>query len=75
LLIDRQQLTEAQNNNDVVSSQEILQAAFRTDVRALVAEARLRAGAALEPLSVYRNEKVREHLISQRGNKTTASGL
>ncbi|HSZ85195.1 MAG TPA: hypothetical protein VK787_04145, partial [Puia sp.] len=75
LLIDRKKLTEAQNNNDVVSAQEILQAAFRTDVRLLVAEARVRAGAALEPLAVYRNEKVREHLISQRGSKTVSTGL
>ena len=44
LLIDRKKLTDAQNNNDVVTAQEILQHAFRTDVRALVAEARLRTG-------------------------------
>ena len=43
LLVDRKKLTDAQNNNDVVTAQEILQNAFRTDVRALVAEARLRS--------------------------------
>jgi len=43
LLVDRKKLTEAQQNNDVVACQEILQNAFRTDTRALVAEARLRA--------------------------------
>ena len=75
LLIDRKQLTQAQNNNDVVSSQEILQAAFRRDVRPLVAEARVRAGGAIEPLSVYRDEKVRAGLISVRGTKNTATGL
>src|SRR5882724_6479412 len=42
LLVDRKKLTEAQQNNDVVACQEILQNAFRTDTRALVAEARLR---------------------------------
>ncbi|HEY4877018.1 MAG TPA: sugar isomerase, partial [Puia sp.] len=75
LMVDRQQLTEAQENNDVVTAQEILQHAFRTDSRGLVAEARLRAGAALQPLTVYRNEKVREHLIKERGIKTIATGL
>ncbi|MEO8712682.1 MAG: sugar isomerase [Parafilimonas sp.] len=75
LLVDREKLVEAQNNNDVVTAQEILQQAFRTDVRALVAEARLRSGAALNPLSVYRAEKVRENLIKQRGSKTAATGL
>jgi L-rhamnose isomerase/sugar isomerase len=75
LIIDRQKLVEAQNNNDVVTAQEILQQAFRTDVRALVAEARLRTGGALNPLAAYRNEKVREHLIKERGSKTVATGL
>jgi L-rhamnose isomerase / sugar isomerase len=75
LLIDRKKLVEAQNNNDVVTAQEVLQHPFRTDVRALVAEARLRSGGALNPLAVYRSEKVREHLIKVRGSKTVATGL
>ena len=75
LLVDTKKLVEAQNNNDVVTAQEILQHAFNTDVRSLVAEARLRAGGALNPLSVYRNEKVRENLIKERGSKTMATGL
>ncbi len=75
LLVDRKKLVEAQNNNDVVTAQEVLQQAFRTDVRALVAEARLRNGGALNPLAVYRAEKVRAHLIKERGSKTVATGL
>lgn len=75
LIVDRKKLTEAQNNNDVVTAQEILQQAFRTDVRALVAEARVRSGGALNPLALFRNEKVRENLIKQRGSKTVATGL
>jgi L-rhamnose isomerase/sugar isomerase len=75
LLVDRKKLMEAQNNNDVVSAQQILQDAFNTDVRALVAEARLQAGGALNPLAAYRNEKVRENLIKERGLKTMATGL
>ncbi len=75
LLVDRKKLTDTQNNNDVVTAQEILQYAFRTDVRALVAEARLRSSGALDPLAVYRKEKVREYLIKERGSKTVATGL
>jgi L-rhamnose isomerase/sugar isomerase len=75
LLIDRKKLAEAQSKNDVVTAQEILQHAFRTDIRALVAEARLRSGGALNPLVLFRNEKVRENLIKQRGSKTVATGL
>ena len=52
LLVDSKALEEAQLSNDVVQTQEILQGAYRTDVRPLVAEARLRGGAALEPLQL-----------------------
>jgi L-rhamnose isomerase / sugar isomerase len=75
LLVDRKALKIAQDENDVVRCQEILQDAFRTDVRAIVAEARLRAGGALNPLQVFRNLKVREHLIGERGAVTMATGL
>jgi L-rhamnose isomerase / sugar isomerase len=75
LIVDREKLVEAQNSNDVVAAQEILQQAFATDVRAIVAEARLQAGGALNPLAIYRSEKVRTHLIKERGSKTVATGL
>lgn len=75
LLVDPKALAEAQLNNDVVLAQEILQGAFRTDVRPLLAEARQRVGAALNPLELFRAEKVREQLIKARGEKTVATGL
>jgi len=75
LLVDRKKLSEAQNENDVVAAQEILQTAFRTDVRTLIAEARSRSGGAIDPLSVYRSEKIRQRLIKERGSKTVATGL
>ena len=75
LLVDSKKLEEAQQNNDVVAAQEILQNTFRTDVRSIVAESRLRAGAALDPLSFFRNTKVRERLITERGSNIAATGL
>ncbi len=75
LLVDRTQLNKAQENNDVVAAQEILQNTFRTDLRALVAEARLRAGGALDPIVFYRNNKIRAGLIKERGANTIATGL
>ena len=75
LLVDRKALTEAQQNNDVVLCQEILQHTFRSDLRAFVAEARLRAGAALAPLNLYRSLACRKTLIQQRGQNTVATGL
>ena len=75
LLVDTKALSAAQEANDVVTAQEILQYAYRTDTRPLVAEARLRAGGALQPLQVFRTLKVRENLIKERGQKTVATGL
>ena len=75
LLVDRDALTEAQAANDVVRAQEILQQAFRTDVRPLVAEARKRRGAALQPIQFFRDMGVRNQLIKERGSKTVATGL
>lgn len=75
LLVDRAALEDARNNNDVVKAQEILQDAFRTDVRPLVAEARRRAGGALDPVGVFRALRVREALIAERGSTTVATGL
>lgn len=75
LILDRKKLNAAQEANDVVAAQELLQDTFRTDVRAIVAEARLRSGGALSPLQFFRQEKIREQLIKGRGSKTVATGL
>ncbi len=75
LVVDNKRLTEAQLQNDTVRAQEILQAAYRTDVRSLVAEARLQSGGSLVPIELYRELKVRQQLISERGLKSTATGL
>ncbi|MHA8107929.1 sugar isomerase [Aquirufa sp. A-Brett2-W8] len=75
LLVDRKALEAAREANDVVRCQEILQAVFRTDVRALVAQARLELGGALDPIALFREEKMRDQLIKSRGAKTVATGL
>jgi len=75
LIVDRKALEVAQQENDVARCQQILQEAFRTDVRPLVAQSRMRSGAALQPLDLFRELKVRGTLIKERGNKTVATGL
>lgn len=75
LLVDQKALKEAQQNHDVVLCQELLQDAYRTDVRPLLRESRLMANAAIDPLAVYRDLRVRENLIRQRGKDSMASGL
>lgn len=75
LLLDKNALVDAQDKNDVVRAQEILQSAYRTDVRPLVAESRMQAGGALQPLALFRHLKVREKLVKERGAESVATGL
>lgn len=75
LLVDTPALQAAQENNDVVLGQEILQDAYRTDVRSLIREARLKRNGAIDPIGLYRNLEVRKNLIKERGLKTVATGL
>lgn len=75
LTVDRVKLNAAQDANDVVAAQEILQNTFRTDLRPLVAEARLRSGAALYPLQFFRDQQLRAELVKERGTKSIATGL
>lgn len=75
LLVNKEELETARDNNDPALAQEILQHAFRTDVRPLLAEARRKAGAALQPVAFFRSQNVRKNLIRERGEKTIATGL
>ncbi len=75
ILVDRAGLVEAQDGNDPALAQEILQSAFRTDVRPLVAEARRRRGGAISPLTAYRSLGYRQAKIEERGLASVATGL
>jgi len=75
LLVDREELTAAQEACDPAAAAEVLQRAFRSDVRPLVAEARRRNGAALDPLSAFRRIGYRQHALEERGSGGIATGL
>ena len=75
LLIDREALETARAESDVVRCQEILQTAYRTDVRPLLAEARRLSGGAIDPIGFYRQMAIRKNLIKERGMHSIASGL
>ena len=75
LLVDQGELQAAQSKNDVTLCQEILQNAYRTDVRPLLAQARMLSGGAIDPLKSYRNLNVRTGLIKERGMNSVATGL
>ncbi len=75
LLVDRQALLAAQNDNDVAAAEQILQDAFQTDVRSIVAEARRQNGFAINPVQCFRENNFREKMIKLRGKNTLATGL
>jgi len=73
--VDRSALAVAQEGDDPALAAEILHAAYRADVRPLVAEARRRNGAALDPLTAYRRSGYREAVVGARGTGHVATGL
>jgi L-rhamnose isomerase/sugar isomerase len=75
LIVDRNALHAAQVCHDVTHAQEILQDAFKTDLRPLVRESIRQSGGAISSIQSYRELKVRENLIQERGTKSKASGL
>lgn len=75
LLVDRKKLEQARTENDVVLAQQILQNAFRTDVRPLVREAMRLSGGSLDPIGLYRHLGIRNELLNERGKLTVATGL
>jgi L-rhamnose isomerase/sugar isomerase len=75
LLVDRKKLEQARSQNDVVLAQQILQNAFRTDVRPLVRESMRLSGGAIDPIGLFRNLSVRSELMNERGKVTVATGL
>jgi L-rhamnose isomerase/sugar isomerase len=71
LLVDRRALERHQDSNDVLMAERALRDAYDIDVRPLLARARLRRGAAIDPIALfrasgYRREKARERQSDRR---------
>lgn len=75
LVVDRVALKEAQELNDVARAQEVLQDAFRTDLRPLIAESRRVLGGTIDPVGAFRHFDIRNRLIKTRGHDSTSTGL
>ncbi|HEX9108539.1 MAG TPA: TIM barrel protein [Longimicrobiales bacterium] len=67
-LVDQAALTEFQQEGDVLMAERTLKDAFETDVRPLVAEARRRAGAALDPVAAFRASGYRAQKARERAS-------
>ena len=65
-LIDRQQLTEAQDKCDAIMALAVLKEAFTTDVAPILAVARERKGGAIDPIGTYRTSGYRQRKAEER---------
>ena len=67
LLVDRERLVEAQQAGAIVAAEEVLQAAFQTDVRPLLATVRQEVGVPFDPLKAFRASGYQERIAGERG--------
>jgi L-rhamnose isomerase/sugar isomerase len=66
LLVDRQVLADYQQQNDALMASQTLKRAFTTDVQPVLARARLRKGAAIDPVAAYRRSNYRLECANKR---------
>ncbi len=72
-LVDRAALAAAQDKSDVMAGHRLIKQAFNTDVSPILAEARMRKGGAIDPLSVYRASGYRTAKAKERPVNGVAS--
>ncbi len=65
-LIDRAELTAAQDNLDAMAGHRLIKQAYNTDVSPILAEARHRKGGAIDPLGIYRASGYRAAKAKER---------
>jgi len=74
LLVDRAALAGFQDENDALMATQTLKSAFRTDVEPILAQARLEAGGAIDPLATYRASGYRHRVATIRPPVEGGSG-
>ena len=73
-LVDRTALREAQEAGDVLGAYRVLQTAYETDVRPLLAELRSRQGRNPDPIAAFRASGYAERVARERTAIATTSG-
>ena len=73
-LVDRAALEGFRQENDALMAAATLRAAFRTDVEPILAMARQRAGAAIDPVAAYRASGYRKAVAKARPAVTGSGG-
>ncbi|MEM7728810.1 MAG: TIM barrel protein [Pseudomonadota bacterium] len=74
LIVDRDALADAQESNDALMAAETLKSAYRTDVRPLIALARMRAGGPADPIRTYRASSYRNTVAQDRPALASSGG-
>jgi L-rhamnose isomerase/sugar isomerase len=75
-LVDAARLAECQERNDALLALQTLKDAYDTDVSPLLAEARRRAGGAIDPVATFRASRWRERCAERRpAGKRTSGGI
>jgi L-rhamnose isomerase/sugar isomerase len=74
LLVDRSALNGYQETNDALMASQTLKRAFRTDVEPILAEARRRKGAAIDPIGAFRAAGYRGKVARERPAVLSGSG-
>jgi L-rhamnose isomerase/sugar isomerase len=74
LLVDHTALRAAQEAGDVLGAYRVLQAAYETDVRPLLAEVHVRQGRNPDPIAAFRASGYTERIERERVANATSSG-
>ena len=75
VLVDREALHGAQEENDTMMAFQALRRAYRTDVTPIIAKARAEAGGAIDPLAAYRASGWRGRKAQERRPVGLGAGI
>src|SRR5581483_257202 len=75
LIVPRQKWADAQANGDVLGAHEILNAAFKTDVRPLLMQVRKELGVPKDPSAAYWASGYEQKIAKERGTAQQAGGF
>ena len=75
LLVDREALHLAQEQNDTMMAFQALRTAYRTDVSAILAQARLEQGGAIDTIAAYRASGYRSRKAQERSRVGVGAGI
>jgi L-rhamnose isomerase/sugar isomerase len=75
LLVSRDRLAAVQAEGNVLEAHHLLNEAYRTDVRPLLAQVRAEMGVPADPITAYRASGYEEKIRAERGLSATSGGF